>query len=582
MSLALRIFLNLLLASTCALNVAYAEEHILAFDSEVAIAADGSLDVVETIAVQAEGAQIRRGIYRDFPTRYQDRNGLNHSVEFEVVSLLRDGKPEPYFSKAHSNGVRVNFGNDDLLPVPGAFSYVLRYRTRRQIGFFDAHDELYWNATGNGWDFRIERASARIRLPQAVPIAQLRADAYTGPTGSQTNATEVALSDGAARWETRAPLASGEGMTVVLRFPKGIVQAPTQSETLGWMLHDAKSPIAMVATWLAMLALYLWLWTRIGRDARGRSIIVQYEPPEGHSPAGLRYLRQSGYDSNCFSADVVALGVAGFLRIVCEPNQTGEVWSLQRLPSATDASTLPYPSQRKLAGSLFAADKTLLTLDSSTGRQVRQAVYEQFVALKTQYQPRYFRTNSVWSKVGLGFTVFFLFFSFFQTQGDKTILLIALVTTALMAATCGLFHFLLRQTTAEGRALLDHIEGLRRYLGVAERDELANLKSPAPQLNAEHYQAMLPYAMALDVEAAWTARFTAAVGSVVATEAARSAGWIGGKGFAGNSISQLGNSLSGSFSRQIASSATPPGSRSGGGGRGSSGGGGGGGGGGGR
>jgi uncharacterized membrane protein YgcG len=580
MNLFPRNLLILLLVSTCASDLACAEEHILAFDSEVAIAADGSLDVVETITVRAEGTQIRRGIYRDFPTRYQDRNGLNHSVAFEVVSLLRDGKPEPYFTGVHSNGVRVNFGNDDALPVPAEFSYVLRYRTRRQIGFFDTHDELYWNATGNGWDFRIERASARIRLPQAVPAAQLSSDAYTGPAGSQANATERELSDGAARWETRAPLAPGEGMTVVLGFPKGIVQAPTQSEKLGWLLSDSKGMIAMASAWLAMLGAFLWLWTRVGRDARGRSIIVQYEPPEGHSPAGLRYLRQFGYDYNCFSVDLVALGVAGFLRIICEPIQNGEMWSLQRLRSDSNASALPHPSQRELAGVLFAADKTELAFDGKTTRQLRQAAYKQFEALKAQYQPRYFRTNTIWSKVGLGFAIFFLFFSLPRTGGNDTLVIFALATTALMAATCGLFHFLLRQTTAEGRALLDHIEGLRRYLGVAERDALANLKSPAPQLNAEHYQAMLPYAMALDVEAAWTARFTAAVGAVVATEAARSAGWIGGKAFAGSSISQLGNSLSGSFSRQIASSASPPGGRSGGGGRGSSGGGGGGGGGG--
>ena len=110
-------------------NATLAQERILSFDSEVRIAADGSLDVTETIAIRAEGNNIRRGIYRDFPTRYTDRNGLRFVVDFSVVSLQRDGAPEPFFTERVKNGVQVNFGNDDFLPVPGEFVYTLRYRT---------------------------------------------------------------------------------------------------------------------------------------------------------------------------------------------------------------------------------------------------------------------------------------------------------------------------------------------------------------------------------------------------------------------------------------------------------------------
>ena len=45
---------------------AHAQERILAYDSTVVVADDGSLDVTERITVRAEGSQIRRGIYRDF------------------------------------------------------------------------------------------------------------------------------------------------------------------------------------------------------------------------------------------------------------------------------------------------------------------------------------------------------------------------------------------------------------------------------------------------------------------------------------------------------------------------------------
>ena len=126
------------------------QERILSYDSTVAVNADGSMDVEERIRVRAEGEAIRRGIYRDFPTRYRDRHGNRVVVDFTVKDVLRDGRPEPWFTERQSNGVRLNTGNDDFLPVPAEYTYTLRYRTSRQLGFFEDHDELYWNAIGTG------------------------------------------------------------------------------------------------------------------------------------------------------------------------------------------------------------------------------------------------------------------------------------------------------------------------------------------------------------------------------------------------------------------------------------------------
>ena len=136
--------------------------------------ADGSLDVVETIRVRAEGNQVRRGIYRDFPTRYRDGYGNRMVVDFELLGVERDGRAEPHFTEALPNGVRINTGNDDFLPVPADIEYRLRYRTTRQLGFFDGFDELYWNVNGLGWEFATESVSARLVLPREVPADQWR------------------------------------------------------------------------------------------------------------------------------------------------------------------------------------------------------------------------------------------------------------------------------------------------------------------------------------------------------------------------------------------------------------------------
>ena len=173
----------LLLAWLAVLSPAAADERILSYDSDLTVRSDGSLDVVETIRVRAEGSNIRRGIYRDFPTRYKDRLGNRVVVDFELLGVERDGKPEPNFTERLANGVRINTGNDDFLPTPGDFTFVLRYRSTRQLGFFADHDELYWNVTGLGWDFPIDAVQARVHLPSPVASQSLRLDGYTGRMG---------------------------------------------------------------------------------------------------------------------------------------------------------------------------------------------------------------------------------------------------------------------------------------------------------------------------------------------------------------------------------------------------------------
>src|SRR5262249_40191997 len=93
-----------------ALNPAGAVERILRFVSDVTVERNGDLAVTETIAVQAEGNQIRRGILREFPTTYRRRDGARVVVDFDVLSVTRDGAAEPWTTEQLSNGVRVRIG----------------------------------------------------------------------------------------------------------------------------------------------------------------------------------------------------------------------------------------------------------------------------------------------------------------------------------------------------------------------------------------------------------------------------------------------------------------------------------------
>jgi uncharacterized membrane protein len=139
-----------------------------------------------------------------------------------------------------------------------------------------------------------------------------------------------------------------------------------------------------------------------------------------------------------------------------------------------------------------------------------------------------------------------------------------------------LFRSLLKAPTEVGRRALDEIEGTRLYLSVAEAERL-RFHNP-PDRTPEHFEAMLPYAVALGVETAWTRQFTEVLARASTAEHGEyHPRWYHGRRFNGAALSGLGTSLASSYG---AAAAPPSSSGSGSGGGGSSGGGGGGGGGG--
>lgn len=570
-----------LFATTALVPRAAAEERILAYDTDVQVHADGSLDVTEHITVRAEGSNIRRGIYRDFPTRYRDRHGNRVVVGFEVLGVERDGRTEPWFTERRGNGVRVNTGNDDYLPVPGDYRYTLRYRTTRQVGFFDDHDELYWNAIGTGWMFPIDGGRTEVRLPTTVPVASMVAEGYTGAQGMQGRDFSASLpAPGVARWTLSRPLQPREGMTIVLSFPKGVVAEPDAWQRLRWLLGDNRGVLVALAGLVVLLLYAIRRWHAVGRDPAAGTIIVRYDPPAGHTPAGLRYMRRMKYDNRCFSADLLAAAVAGAVRITRAKRLLGSKWTLAR-DAGPDA--VHSAEERALLQRLFAGGREALELDNSNAAIMQGAIKAHGDVLKGRFQPSMFQRHGGSIIIAAMITAATAFLAFIVGAGTGLVLILPVLLA--MVAAVVVFAIAIKAPTPEGRRLLDDIEGFRRYLSVADRDDIARLPGPEgtgapPPLDAGRYEQLLPFAVALEVEDAWTKKFTLAVGSAAAAAAASSISWYqgGGSSDLGSFASAIGNSLS----SQVASASTPPGSSSGGGGGGSSGGGGGGGGGGGR
>jgi uncharacterized membrane protein YgcG len=569
MKIAARYCLLLAVMSCLPPWTARADERILEYRSDIRVQESGAIIVTETLRVRAEGRDIRRGIYRDFPTRYRDRWGNRVTVGFRPAAARRNGADEPWRSEDRSNGVRVYFGSPQRFLEHGVHEYEFIYETDRQLGFFEDHDELYFNAIGTGWSFPIDHGVVTVTLPFTFGLEEVQTDVYTGSFGARETDARVSMPAGnRVRIETTRPLRRGQGLTVAVAWPKGRVAEPGAARRIGWFLTDNAAAIALLAGLLAALAWYLWAWDRVGRDPKKGVIIPRFEPPTGLSPAACRYVRDMSFHRDAFTAAIISLAVKRQLRIEEEDKE----FTLAR-ETAAPAATLT-AGERAVLDSLLPAAGSRIDMDNENHREFQSARRALRGALKREYLGRLFHLNTTHLVPPVLISVAAAIVAYFLDGGPALWIAYAVLTLALH----GLFLFLLRAPTGAGRKIMDEIEGFGRYLGTAERDRLDHMRSP--QLTPEVFEAFLPYAYALGVENQWCRRLAEEMPQEERQRSAYSPGWYHGRFRGAAALGHLGDGFSRSFSSAIASASSPPGSSSGSGGGGSSGGGGGGGGGG--
>lgn len=558
----------LLLAYACS---TVAAERIISFHSDIDIAADGSMIVEETLHVVAEGKRIKQGIYRDFPTRYKDSHGNDYKVGFTVLGVARDGNDESWHDENRANGVRVYIGKRGHYLPHGQYTYSIRYRTDRQLGFFEKHDELYWNVTGNGWAFPIEKASASVRLPANVPAAGLAMEGYTGARGSKARQFMADVSDGSGRIRSTTPLAAGEGLTLVFTWPKGVVQAPTATQRIGHFFADNVGLLLALLAVAGSGAFLFNAWRRFGRDPEAGVVFPHYEPPAGYSPASLRYVRRMGYDNATFTAAVINLAVKGYLNIDQSDAflSFGKNYVLQKAASNEPLA----PGEEVLVKRLFASGDTV-KLENENHTIVSGARDAHKKALKKDYLDLYFKTNA--SVLLPTVAVCVVAFILGAILGNPSPAYFAIIVLAVLMHI--LFLWLMKAPSPRGRRLMDKSEGFKLYLEVAEKDEL-NLRNP-PDMTPQLFESYLPFAFALGVEQQWADKFSSVFAQL---EAAGKPGyqprWYSGN-FVARDVGSFSKAVGSGLNAAISSAAKPPGSSSGSGGGGFSGGGGGGGGGG--
>ena len=294
---------------------------------------------------------------------------------------------------------------DVYLPSPSEQTYEIHYRTEGQLRAYEDFDELYWNVTGNNWAFPIALASVTVTLPDRARILQHAA--YTGPVGAQGSDFEVTeLAGGLYRARTTAPLEPGEGFTIGVAWPPGLVDIG-QPE-LREQVTSPYAELAVVAGTLVGALALLVSWLAIGRDPKRGTIYPEFEPPKGIGPAAARYIQQRGFDNRCLTAAIVSMAVKGALRIVERPTddfREHHGYALEPLGAKAKKLTA---AERESYGKLFPFEETVeLKADSYYGKRVDRARVTLEAYLEGEHYGATFVYNTLYTlgAAGMGLAV---------------------------------------------------------------------------------------------------------------------------------------------------------------------------------
>ncbi len=334
-------------------------------------------------------------------------------------------------------------------------------------------------------------------------------------------------------------------------------------------LIQMSSHALTIAAVAAVCCYYCVAWLILGRDPKPGTIVTRYEPPRALSPAMIRYVWKEAFDDRTFWAGILSLAAKGMATLenvdgMTLVRPTTAAKSAKALPKEEQFLLERILHRHGKKG------VAINMLDSETVYQVSRmaAALQQEAIGKWFFENREIVTSGIvlsvipvylsanpgtleqWSALVLALAVmapgaFYLVFIVLRildlvraTRGGlqraivrRAVMLCAmiapcisaiilggivlsvtfgwwvLVVTAAMIALNVTFLHLMKAPTADGRKLLDEIEGFRSFLDSVER--LPMDRADAPAIIPGIYERYLPYAVALEVEQSWSDRFVA-------------------------------------------------------------------------
>ncbi|MDA8433203.1 MAG: DUF2207 domain-containing protein [Nitrospiraceae bacterium] len=503
-----KVWLTAVVLAVALLSQAYAADFVISnFASSITVHTDSSFTVRETISV--EFLRPRHGIYREVPFRYRDSLGRKIETPVEIIGVT-DGAERKlrYRTSRQGDVINIRIGDPDKY-VSGVQTYVIAYRVQNAILFFDDHDELYWNVTGDQWDAEIKAASCSISLADKRKTKNSLASCYTGRRGSNESACSYTTADNLINFTAKRPFSPNEGLTVAYGWDKGIVSPPSGLSKFLWKINLGQNWVFLIP--FLSLIIMGGLWYRRGRDPKVReSVTVMYGPPKYGdlplTPAEVGALVDETLDPRDITASIVGLAVKGFIKIE-ETKQEGIIFDskdyfLAKL-KGPDGSLSAF--EKLLMEGLFTGPLPGVQISELKNKfyknidMLKAAVFSDLVA-KGYFAVSPDRVKKMYIGITIGVGVgcaLALHFLFGNSVGQERVAIASLLAGL---PVFGFARLMPAKTRAGASAYMD-IRGFEEFLNRAEKDRLV-------RMNDENlFSKFLPYALALNVAENWGKAF---------------------------------------------------------------------------
>lgn len=482
------------------------KEAITSFVSTVKVNTDSSVDV-EEIITYTTGQEAHHGIYRDI----RPVSSVGGKMKISNVRVVNEnGDVYNFTVSSVNNFVRIKIG-DANRTFSGQKKYHISYHASNAVAHLQDRDELYWNTTGNEWGMPIYQARVDIILPNGLLSNQNAC--YFGVKGS-TNRCQLVASSSEGLYVFTSPkmLYGGEGFTVAVGFPKGIV-VPYQES----FAEKYGALVGSIVFFLAFFTIMFIYWFRNWRDPKGTGVIVpQYDVPNGLTPMEVDGIVNEKINAKSISAEIIYLATLGYIKIRQVETVTFkifkskdyEIFKLKDILESKDGSSVNgfdlalmsalfgnYGSNVILLSSLKNNfyKKIPLIVDNVADDLLGKMYYKNLGKINNKSEENFI----VFIGTGICISGFIFFFLI-----ESPLVFFGIVSLVVCFV---IFWYLSPAKTKKGVTTKEYLLGLKRYLQIAEKNRLDFHN--APEKKPEVFEKLLPFAMVLGVEKAWAKEF---------------------------------------------------------------------------
>lgn len=520
---------------------------IKAYDVKMVVNEDNTFDITETIIT--DFTQSKHGIYRKIPTKNTVNrvDGTSSKNRAKITNIKVNEK----FSTTTENGYKVIKIGDANKTLTGEHTYVISYTYDIGKDKLKDADELYYNLIGTEWDTTINYLTFTIQMPKKFDKEKLGFSAGTyGSTNSSS--VEYIVDDNRIEGFYTGFLRQGEGLTVRLTLPEGyFVRGSGNAD--GYV-------IGVIIVSIIFVVISAILWKIYGRDNKVVET-VEFYPPEGMNSAELSFLYNGNVDDKGIISLLIYLANKGYLKIEDLGTKSfsyGNNFRITKLKEYAGNNE----NERIFFNGLFKRknsvtnedlyDRFYTTIDKIKRRinskENKKKIFEPsstknivwlvlmciviFILITVKPVIEYGDPESMifallFPGIGFGFAlgmilgktkvfekIFGLFWGIFFGGVPWALMVLpilidepryfALYAIGLICAAIIIFFIkIMPKRTPYGNEVLGKIKGFKRFLEVAEKEQLEELVSQNPQ----YFYYILPYTYALGVSDKWVKQF---------------------------------------------------------------------------